>query len=110
DAVETDSQDAVRIDDNLFCMIYRLFFADAVTGFLQSVIAAKITLMVPALPAVDPAGQITDWIAEQITSAVPTPCQERTEHRSGPSLADLGRSLIKDAVKRALGIPTGDPP
>jgi hypothetical protein len=111
-AVETGSQDAVtvKIDDDLFCMIYRLFFADAVTGFLQSVIAAKIILMVPALPAVDPTGHITDWIAEQITSAVPTPCQKRTEHNGGPSLADLGRSLVEDAVERALGIPTDGPP
>lgn len=87
-------------------MIYRLFFAEAVTGFLQSVIAAKITLMVPVLPAVDPAGHIADWIAKEITSIIPTPCQERDKHGAGPSLADLGRSLVEEAVERALGIPT----
>lgn len=105
-AVETGNKGAVGIGDELFCMIYRLFFADAVTGFLQSVIAAKITLLVPVLPAVDPAGDIIDWIAEAITSAVPTPCQKREDHGADPSLADLGRSLVEEAVKRALGIPT----
>lgn len=105
-AVETGDGDAVGIDDELFCMIYRLFFAYVVTRFLQSVIAAKITLMVPVLPAVDPAGHIANWIAEKIVSIIPTPCQGKDKHGVGPSLADLGRSLVEKAVERALGIPT----
>lgn len=105
-AVETADKRAGWIDDDLFCMIYRLFFANAVTVFLQSVIAAEITLVMPVLPAVDPAGHIANWIAKQIVSIIPTPCEERNVHTAATSLADLGRSLIKEAVERALDIDT----
>lgn len=106
-AVETGDDKPSGIGDELFCALYRFFFADAVTTFLRSVIAAKISLMVPALPAVDPAGHITGWIAENITAAIPTPCQDKDAHGSGPSLADLGRNLLNEAVDQALGISTG---
>jgi hypothetical protein len=101
-AVETGDRSAGPLGEGIFCEIYRIFFADAVTGFFKAVITAKIMLMVPVLAVVDPAGLIADWIAKKVTSVIPTPCE--TKQDGGESLADLGRGLIKETVERALGI------
>ncbi|AHH98587.1 hypothetical protein [Kutzneria albida] len=106
-AVESGVNSGAVIDNDVFCAIYNFFFADAVTTFLRSVIAAKITLLVPVLPAVDPAGHIAGWIADKLTAVVPTPCQRQGTTTNGSSLADLGRSMVKEAVERVLGLPAG---
>ncbi|WAL64724.1 hypothetical protein ORV05_27750 [Amycolatopsis cynarae] len=109
-AVETGTDAAATpIEDGLFCEIYRLFFADLVTGFLATVIAGKITLMVPVLPVLDPAGKIVNWLAGKVVEMVPTPCQEKEKRDDGLSVVDLGRELARDAILRAFGIDGGNP-
>jgi hypothetical protein len=104
-AVETSSPYNGRITGELFCDVYRIFFAEAVASFLQSVIAAKITLVIPILPAIDPAGHIAGWIAKKLMSILPTPCERQEGTDNGESLANLGRSILKETVARALGLP-----
>lgn len=106
--VESDGQsaDGSPIDDDLFCAIYRIFFADLVTDFISSLIASKIQLLVPVLPAIDPTGQIANWVANEIAERVPTPCQEA--EGAGTPLVDVARSLVTTTLQRTLGIPTDD--
>jgi hypothetical protein len=107
-AIEHDasSSDGFAIDDDLFCAIYQIFFADLVTGFIRTLIASKIGLLVPALPAIDPTGQIMKWVANKIAERVPTPCQEGGG--TGSQLVEIARSLVTTALQRTLGIPTVD--
>ncbi|WP_211762990.1 hypothetical protein [Kutzneria sp. CA-103260] len=104
-AVDTGTPSRGGISSELFCTVYRIFFAQAVTNFLKSVITAKITLIAPILPVIDPAGHIATWIADMIMSIVPTPCDQSSAHDSGPPIAELGRSLVRETVERALGLP-----
>lgn len=107
-AVETGTDaGGTPIGDGLFCEIYRLFFADLVTGFLTTVIAGKITLM-QVLPVLDPAGEIANWLAGKVVEMIPTPCHEKEERDDGSSVADLGRELARDAILRAFGIEGGN--
>lgn len=109
-AVETGHGDATGIGGDLFCQVYRCFFAQAVTGFVQSVITAKIALMVPAADlSVDPAECIAGWVAAKITATVPTPCRQ-VSSSSGSSLAAVGRELLDEAVGQALGLAAGGSP
>ncbi|QFU88952.1 hypothetical protein YIM_18865 [Amycolatopsis sp. YIM 10] len=95
--------------DDLFCEIYRLFFADFVAEFVRAVIAEKVKLTVPALVLVDPSGQIADWVAEQITAVLPTPCAEKDRHLDDPrSISELARDMLPEAVTVALGLPRAD--
>lgn len=106
--IETGESYDSRLNGELFCAVYQIFFAKAVAGFLQSVIAAKITLMAPILPVIDPAGHIADWIAEKIMSILPTPCEQEGAQDDETSLAELGRNLLQETVLRALGLPVDD--
>lgn len=107
-AIETGQNTEGTISDGIFCKIYQIFFANIVTNLLKSVITAKIKLLFPVLPVVDPADNITDWISTKVTSLIPTPCKKREEDKTGgPSLADLGKSLIEEAIDSALGLPVG---
>ncbi|PXY17877.1 hypothetical protein BAY59_35405 [Prauserella coralliicola] len=104
-AVETDADTVeISIGSDLFCAVYQIFFADLVKEFLAAVIAGKITLMVPILPVLDPAGEITNWLAGQMVHMIPTPCQEKGESDDERSVVELGRHLASDAVLRAFGI------
>ena len=105
DAVDTGTPSHGGISNELFCAVYRIFFAQAVTNFLKSVITAKITLIAPILPVIDPAGHIASWIADKIMSIVPTPCDQPSAHDNGPPIAELGRNLVRETVERALGLP-----
>jgi hypothetical protein len=87
---------------NLFCLLYRQFFAQAVSQLITAVIAEKITLTVPALHVVDPAGAIADWIAKRVFSLLPNPCDVPVD--DGGSLKDLAGTLLHETVDRALGL------
>jgi hypothetical protein len=106
-AIETSSAGRLPIPRSLFCAVYQMFFAHIVEQFLTSVIAegtdAFLTAHFPVLPAVDPGGQIADWITQNIVVMLPTPCKDPTA--TGPSLTDLAKSLLTETVHRALGLP-----
>ena len=89
---------------DLFCLLYRQFFAQAVAQFITTVIAEKIKLAVPALHVVDPAGQIADWIAKKVFSLLPNPCDAAVD--GGGSLTQLADSLLHETVDRAFGVAT----
>lgn len=102
-AVRAGATGALPIAGDLFCSIYQIFFAHTVRTFLQSAIAEKVKVVVPVLPVVDPAGYVADWIAQQIISALPNPC-EHAAHSDAPSLAEVMRNLVNESVDRALGL------
>ncbi|MHA6627840.1 hypothetical protein ACU61A_20580 [Pseudonocardia sichuanensis] len=91
----------------LFCVVYREFFADLVAGFLQAVIAEQIRLAVPGLDIVDPTGRVAEWIAEHLMALVPDPCAVGVP-RPGTSVLDVAEELVPRAVDTVLGI-TGRP-
>lgn len=93
-----------RLSTELFCLVYRLFFAEMVAEFVRAVVAENIKLAVPGLVLIDPAGHIADWVAGQVVDAIPNPCE--TGHARGADglIIDLAADLVKDAVERALGI------
>lgn len=107
-AVESGAIGGLPISDSLFCAIYRLFFADTVKQFLTSVVAEHVALILttqfPMLPVIDPQGVVGTWLTQNIVAMLPDPCRESGDS-SGPSAAELGRSLLMETVDRALGIP-----
>lgn len=93
------------ISEDLFCAIYGLFFADAIGEFIKTAIAEKIKLAVPALYVLDPAGKVSDWIAERIYAVLPKPCEAKESKGSeGPSIGELARGMLEETVDRALGL------
>ncbi|MEU5611122.1 hypothetical protein AB0H03_20705 [Streptomyces sparsogenes] len=103
---------------DLFCPIFRWLFADIVAEFLRAAIAEKITLLAPALPAVDPENHIATWLAERVYALVPSPCEEaerlggaaaaaeaaETVEDPAGALTGIARDLLPVAVGRALGL------
>jgi hypothetical protein len=89
------------VDDELFCELYRLFFADAVTGFLAGVIAAKISVALPGIALIDPTGQLTGYLAEKIAAAIPTPCEDKAERPDDP-LGDVAQDMVTQTFDRWL--------
>lgn len=87
----------------LFCVVYREFFADLVAGFLQVAIAEQIRLVVPGLDIVDPTGRVAEWIADHLMALVPDPCSEAVG-RPGTSVLDVAEELVPRAVDTVLGI------
>jgi hypothetical protein len=86
-------------------MLYKLYFADIISGFVKTVIAEKIKLVFPALRVIDPAGVVAKHIADKVAELIPDPCEEReTRGDDGSTLADVARDLLKETVDRALGI------
>lgn len=90
------------LDDELFCLLYRTFFADAVTEFLTSVIAAKITLVVPGLVLVDPSGQIAAYITGKVAEQIPTPCMAKAQSGSKDPVTEIAADLVHDTFDRWL--------
>ncbi|MDL4819101.1 hypothetical protein [Actinomadura opuntiae] len=108
-AEEASPNAGMHFPDDLFCAIYELFFADAVSEFIKTIIAEKIKLAVPVLHVIDPAGHVASWVAERIRAVLPLPCEAKADAGEGaPSIADLGRDLLVETVDRALGIAPGD--
>jgi hypothetical protein len=90
------------VDDELFCALYRLFFADAITGFLAGVIAAKMSVLLPGVALIDPAGQLTGYLAEKIAEEIPTPCEEKSGKRPDDPLGDIAQDLVSQTFDRWL--------
>ena len=87
--------------DGVFCLLYRMFFAQVVSQFITTVIAEKVKLAVPVLRAVDPAGEVAAWVAKRVFSLLPNPCDVPVDN--GGSLTQLADSLVHETVDRALG-------
>ncbi|MBA6439497.1 hypothetical protein [Streptomyces sp. GMR22] len=115
------------LSGEVFCLLYRGFFADVVAEFLRTAVAEKVKLVVPLLPALDPEDHIADWIAEHVLSLVPDPCGEAAQGAGAAEKADqvasvvgdpigslrlVGQELVPRAAGRALGLlfdgPSGD--
>jgi hypothetical protein len=87
---------------DLFCLLYRLFFAQTVSQLITAVIAEKIKLAVPGLHMVDAAGTIASWIAKKVFSLLPNPCDIPVD--DGGSVKQLADALLHETVDRALGL------
>ncbi len=92
------------LSGELFCALFRWFFADVVREFIAAMIAENVKVVVPVL-TLDPTGLVAHWIAEQVVALLPNPC----EHVSAPTtvlrpLSAVARELVTEAVNRALGI------
>jgi hypothetical protein len=97
------------ISGELFCLIFQLFFKDALARFIMTIVAGKVRLAFPLLHTVDPAGKIADWVGQQVAALIPDPCEEGATLAEKPSLADLAKGLIIESVDRVLGIPVATP-
>jgi hypothetical protein len=97
------------ISGELFCLVFQLFFKDALARFVTTIVAGKVRLAFPLLHAIDPAGKIADWVGQQVAALIPDPCEKGDGLADRPSLADLARGLIGESVDRALGIPVTIP-
>jgi hypothetical protein len=94
-----------RISGELFCLVFQLFFKDALTRFITAIISGKIRLAFPLLRLIDPAGKIAGWVGQQVAALIPDPCETGARLADKPSLADLASGLVDESVDRALGIP-----
>lgn len=103
-----DSTSGTRMSSELLCWIYRLFFANVISQFIQATITAKINLLLPWWHIVDPAGKVSEWLTNKIVGILPNPCDEKPQDDGG-SVADLARSLLVETVQRTLGLSTGAP-
>jgi hypothetical protein len=88
------------IDDELFCFLYRVFFADTITQFLTSVIAAKLNVAVPVLLLIDPTGQVSQYIGGWIAEAIPTPCEEKSKNDSKDPISTIAQGMVEDTFDR----------
>ncbi|OEV08716.1 hypothetical protein [Streptomyces nanshensis] len=108
---------------DILCDLYRLFFGDVVAEFLRSVVAEHVKLAVPVLAGADPGDQIADWIADQVLTLVPDPCEKAAEvtdsvDEAGAAveavenpvsvLPAIARSLVPHAARGVLGLITGE--
>jgi len=97
------------ITGELFCLVFQLFFKDALARFIATIVAGKIRLAFPVLHAIDPAGKIASWAGQQVAALIPDPCEQGETLADKPSLADLANGLITESVDRVLGIPVTAP-
>lgn len=94
------------ISDELFCLVFELFFKDALARFIATIVAGKVRLAFPLLHVIDPAGKIASWAGQQVAAMIPDPCAQGQGLADKPSLADLANGLITESVDRVLGLPT----
>jgi hypothetical protein len=100
--------DGVPLSDDLFCLLFELFFKQAIAHFITAMISGKVQVLLPALHIIDPAGRIGDWVGEQVTGRIPDPCERHATLGDKPTLADLASGLITETVDRVLGLQTTD--
>jgi hypothetical protein len=93
------------ISDELFCLVFQLFFKDALARFVTTIVAGKIRLAFPLLHIIDPAGKIASWAGQQVAAMIPDPCAQGQGLADKPSIADLANGLITESVDRVLGLP-----
>jgi hypothetical protein len=91
---------------DLFCLVYTSFIADVVTEFAKAVIAEQITLAVPGLLLIDPAGRIPDCVGEQVAALIPNPCEQAEAKHGTRRVDEFAMDVLRDNVDRALGIST----
>jgi hypothetical protein len=96
------------VTGELFCLIFQLFFKDAIARFITTIIAGKVRLALPLLHVIDPAGKIADWVGAQVVARIPNPCEQGETLGDKPSLSELARGLVAGSVDRALGISSTD--
>jgi hypothetical protein len=99
----------IGIADDLFCLVFQLFFKDALARFIETIVAGKVRLAFPVLHAIDPAGKISGWVGQQVAALIPNPCEQGEMLADKPTLADLAKGLITESVDRVLGIPITPP-
>lgn len=94
----------ITISDDLFCLLYRLFFEDLVIAFIEAVVVeAALEAAVPGLTLLDTTGQLREALAEEVASLLPLPCEERKKpHRTGQSVFDVARDVLADTVANVL--------
>ena len=92
---------------DLFCLLYQWFFADVVAEFLRAVIAEKVMLVIPVLPAVDPEDHIADWVAERILKSLPNPCEEAAELKEAAEQAEEALPGSEDPLRVLLFVAQG---
>ncbi|KRV48664.1 hypothetical protein AQ490_24335 [Wenjunlia vitaminophila] len=108
------------LPSDILCLLYRLFFAETVAGFLRSVVAEHITLAVPPLLAIDavgwfadPDGRFAEFVAERVEPLVPDPCEAAAGvvgPVGGGGFGDLVGDAFGDVVGGAFGSGEADEP
>ena len=109
---------------DVLCTLYRLFFAGAVTEFLRAVVVEQVSRVLPVLVDLHAEERITDWLVETLLDLIPNPCEEATrphfskgsedlaetedDAEQGQPLPDIAASLVPLAVRRVLGLATGE--
>lgn len=102
-AVERAEPRNIKISDDVICLLYQLFFAEAVASLLMTYIEAKLVLFVPFLPAVDPGGQLASWLSEKLLAHAPNPCtQGRRTYPSLESVTEIADAMSEGAVPDML--------
>jgi hypothetical protein len=101
DAVLSGETPDVVLADEVFCELYRLFFADLVEELFRAVIFAKLVTVTPVLPLVDPA-DLASRAAARVVTRVFSPCAERKRDPS-KTLTAIARDMADDIVERPLG-------
>lgn len=86
------------LSGEVFCSLYRGFFADVVAEFLRTAVAEKVKLMAPLLPVLDPEDHIADWIAEHVLQLLPNPCEEAARHAESVEKTDQAVSAVEDPI------------
>ena len=107
---------------DILCDLYRLFFADVVSEFLRSVVTEHIKLAIPLVAVANPEDQIADWVADQVLTLVPNPCETAAEVTDSVDDAEaaaeaaenpvsvlpaIARSLVPNAARGVLGLIIG---
>lgn len=101
----TDPTRPQRLTGELFCALYQLFFGELVGEFVHVLIAEHLKLAVPVLVLLDPTDTVAGLVAHQVTNIVPNPCgHAAASEPDRPSLAEVARELLTEAVTQALGL------
>ena len=90
------------LDDEFLCLLYRHYVADVLIALLTAFIEGNLTMVFPALPALDPVGLIAGEISGQLVDLVPTPCDRQSRHPDATSILATARTMIETAVDETL--------
>lgn len=98
-----------RLNGELFCTLYQLFFGELVGEFVHTLVAENIKLAVPALVVLDPTDTVAGFVADQVVKVLPDPCAAGAAREpERPRLADVARDLLTETVTQALGLGSPD--
>lgn len=96
DAVASGDTSDVVLPDEVFCGLYRLFFADLIEELFRAVIFAKLATVTPVLALVDPARA-----AALVVTRALSPCAEQ-ERDPSKTLTAIARDMADHIVERLL--------